>query len=61
MAEFALTPMSATIMFVLACFAGYRYRRVWAAEGPRWKLWFYGVLAAVCLSLVAFVPLTAGA
>ena len=52
-----LTPLSATVIFVLAVLAGHRYRRVWKAEGPRWQLWLYGVIAAVCLLLVGLLPL----
>lgn len=58
LAEFILTPLIATILFVLACFAGYQYRRVWVKEGPRWQLWLFGLIAGVCLALVAFIPLS---
>ena len=57
MDEFVLTPFAATLIFVLACLCGYRYRRVWKAEGPRWKLWLYGGLAATGLLILGFVPL----
>ena len=36
--EFALTPVLATGIFMIACWGGYQYRRVWKAGGPRWKL-----------------------
>ena len=52
-----LTPASATVLFVIACLAGYRYRRVWKAEGPRWQLWLFGTLAAGGLLLLALVPM----
>lgn len=52
-----LTPVSATILFVVACLAGYRYRRVWKSEGPRWQLWLFGVLAAGALLVLGFVPM----
>ncbi|WP_298500774.1 hypothetical protein [uncultured Maritimibacter sp.] len=55
-----LPPILATIIFVIACIAGYGYRRVWKAEGPRWKLWVYGLVAAACLLTLAFVPLATG-
>lgn len=58
MIEFSLTPFYATILFVIACLAGYQYRRVWKAEGPRWQLWIFGVIAAVCLLYLGFVPMT---
>ena len=57
---FFLTPLTATLIFVVAVIAGYRYRRVWKAEGPRWQLWLFGLLAAVCLLAVGFLPLKPG-
>lgn len=56
MQDLILSPFVATSLFVLACFAGFQYRRVWVNEGPRWKLWVFGVLAGVCLAIVAFIP-----
>ncbi len=58
--EFSLGPLMATTLFVLACLAGYRYRNVWKAEGPRWQLWLFGGVAAAALLILAFVPLKAG-
>ncbi|MBF9041856.1 hypothetical protein HKCCE4037_00815 [Rhodobacterales bacterium HKCCE4037] len=55
-----LTPAVATALFVLACLAGYRYRAVWKAEGPRWQLWLYGLIAAGGLLVLGFVPLAGG-
>jgi len=51
-----LSPLAATILFVLACISGYQYRRVWVREGPRRQLWLYGLLAGGLLCLVAFIP-----
>lgn len=59
MAEFALTSFWATGLFVVACVCGYRYRAVWKAEGPRWQLWLFGTVAAVCLLVLGFVPIRA--
>jgi len=59
LAEFYLTPLTATVFFVLACLAGYQYRRVWVKEGPRWQLWLFGLVAGAFLALVAFVPVSA--
>lgn len=59
MSEIALTPEMATVIFVLCCLCGYRYRRVWKAEGPRWQLWLFGILTASGLAILAFVPLQA--
>jgi hypothetical protein len=58
--DLVLTPTLATVLFVLACVAGYRYRHVWRVEGPRWQLWLYGVTAALALLVLAFVPLATG-
>lgn len=52
-----LTPFTATLFFVIACLAGYHYRRVWKAEGPRWQLWLSGVVAGVLLLILGFVPM----
>ncbi len=59
MADLTLTPTLATIIFVTACLAGMQYRSVWKAEGPRWQLWVFGTVAAVCLLTVGFIPMRA--
>lgn len=51
-----LSPLTATAIFVVAVVAGYQYRRIWKAEGPRWQLWIAGLVAAICLLTVAFLP-----
>lgn len=55
--QITLTPLIATILIFLAVLAGNRYRRVWKAEGPRWQLWFFGLIAAAALLTLAFVPM----
>ena len=55
-----LTPLPATIMFIAAVMAGYQYRRVWKTEGPAWQLWLYGLIAAICLLTLGFLPMKAG-
>jgi hypothetical protein len=50
----------ATIIFVIACLAGYQYRRVFKAEGPRYQLWIFGIIAAVSLLVLGFVPIKVG-
>ncbi|MEM7055968.1 MAG: hypothetical protein AAF557_00130 [Pseudomonadota bacterium] len=57
MPELVLSPALATVIFVVACWGGYQYRRVWKVEGPSWKLWIYGLLAGGCLLIVGFLPL----
>ena len=54
--QITLTPLAATAIFVVAVVAGYQYRRIWKAEGPRWQLWIAGLIAAICLLTVAFLP-----
>ncbi|WP_425052363.1 hypothetical protein [Psychromarinibacter sp. S121] len=58
MTDLALTPALATALFVVACLAGYRYRRVWKAEGPRSQLWLFGLIAAISLLVLGFLPIT---
>ncbi|WP_085900301.1 hypothetical protein [Kiloniella majae] len=60
MITITLAPWSATLIFVIACLAGYKYRRVWKAEGPTWQLWISGLIAASCLLVLGFVPLSTG-
>ncbi|MEO0393095.1 MAG: hypothetical protein AAF213_07605 [Pseudomonadota bacterium] len=52
-----LTPLIATLIFVVGILAGHSYRRVWKAEGPVWQLWVFGGLAGACLGIVAFIPM----
>ena len=56
MQEIALSPFVATVIFCAACLAGYQYRRVWKAEGPRYQYWIFGSLAAAGLLILGFVP-----
>ncbi|MAQ85412.1 hypothetical protein [Psychromarinibacter halotolerans] len=60
MTDLSLTPAVATVLFVIACLAGYRYRSVWKAEGPRSQLWLFGLIAAVSLLTLGFLPVTGG-
>lgn len=55
--QITLTPLIATILIFLAVLAGNRYRRIWKAEGPRWQLWVFGLIAAAALLVLAFVPM----
>ncbi|UUX49298.1 hypothetical protein NUH88_18080 [Nisaea acidiphila] len=60
MADFYLTPITATVLFVVAVISGYRYRRVWKTEGPAWQAWLYGSIAAGALLSLGFLPLKGG-
>ncbi|MEP2718523.1 hypothetical protein [Pseudophaeobacter sp.] len=55
--QITLTPLIATLLIFAAVLAGNRYRRVWKAEGPRWQLWLFGLIAAAALLTLAFVPM----
>jgi len=57
MDHLTLTPALATTIFVVTCFCGFQYRRVWKAEGPRYQYWVYGCIAAAGLLTLGFVPL----
>ncbi|MEL6954689.1 MAG: hypothetical protein AAFN09_05535 [Pseudomonadota bacterium] len=56
LAQLTLSPALATTIFVLAILAGHRFRRNWKEEGPVWKYWVYGAVAATGLLSVALVP-----
>jgi hypothetical protein len=60
MIDSVMTPATATLVFVFAVVAGYQYRRVWKSDGPRWQLWVWGGIAALCLVIVSFVPVQSG-
>ena len=53
---FHFTPLPATVLFVLAIVAGYQFRKNWRDEGPVWKSWFFGGVAAIGLISLAFIP-----
>ena len=57
MLNFMLSPLLAVIILIIACFSGFEYRRAWVREGPIWKYWVYGSLAALGLLILGFVPL----
>lgn len=57
MTDLTLSPVLATVIFFISCVAGYQYRRVWKAEGPRVQYWIYGGIAAAGLLTLGFVPL----
>jgi len=59
MSDLTLSPAIATLIFCVTCLAGYRYRYVWKAEGPRYQYWLFGIIAAVGLTVLGFVPIQA--
>jgi len=56
-ANIHLSPLVATLLFVVAVLAGHRYRRNWKQEGPAWKAWVFGSVAAICFLTVGLVPI----
>lgn len=54
-----LTPLSGTIIVVVAVVCGHRFRLAWKNQVPGWqrKAWLFGLLAASGLLVLAFVPL----
>lgn len=57
MADLTLSPFVATLIFVIACLAGFQYRRVWKGEGPKYQYWVFGIIAAAGLIILGFVPM----
>jgi|GEM_PF-497155 len=57
LSSLTLSPAIATIVFCVTCIAGYRYRRVWKAEGPRFHYWVFGTVAAAGLLALGFIPI----
>lgn len=55
-----LSPAAALLIFTLAVIAGVNFRRAWKAEAPRWQLWLFGGVAALCLCVVGFLPVDVG-
>lgn len=57
--SFHLTPLTGTLLVVLAVLAGHRFRRAWKDKAPGWQLraWIYGVVAGAGLLALAFIPL----
>ena len=55
--QLVLTPDIATVLFVLAVFAGHRYRRVWKTGGPAWQAWLFGAIAATGILILGLIPL----
>ena len=56
-ADLTFSPAVATVIFCITCLAGYRYRRVWKAEGPRYQYWLFGLIAAAGLLSLGFIPI----
>ncbi|MEM9172535.1 MAG: hypothetical protein AAGA84_07510 [Pseudomonadota bacterium] len=55
--DLTLTPTVALIVFVIAVWAGYRFRHVWKHGDSPAKTWAYGLIAAIGLLIVALVPM----
>ncbi|HBQ37042.1 MAG TPA: hypothetical protein DD729_09470 [Rhodobacteraceae bacterium] len=55
--QLSIAPWLATILFIIAVIAGYKYRAVWKSEGPAWQAWLFGIIAGVCLLSLGFIPI----
>lgn len=56
-----LTPWMGVLLVIAFVISGYRFRRAWKAQPAGWQrqAWVWGVIAAICLCALAFVPLKA--
>lgn len=57
--EIYLTPLTGSILVVLAVGSGHLFRDNWKKQEDGWqrRAWLYGVLAGGSLLMLAFVPL----
>ncbi|MEL7213013.1 MAG: hypothetical protein AAGK92_10155 [Pseudomonadota bacterium] len=57
-----LTPLTATVLFVVLVFCGRGFRQNWKAQEEGWVLrgWLYAIPVLVSFSVLAFVPLQFG-
>ena len=54
-----LTPAAGAIIVFIAVVCGHRFRLAWKEQAPGWqrRAWFFGVVSALGLLTLAFVPL----
>ncbi|MCV6547679.1 MAG: hypothetical protein OIF56_10420 [Cohaesibacter sp.] len=52
------SPLAGIILLVLFVFSGKTFRDNWKQQGDNWKrnCWISGLIALVCFSILAFVP-----
>ena len=57
--QFHLTPLSGVLLVVISVVSGHRFRRVWKEQASGWRprAWCYGLIAALGLLALAFIPL----
>ncbi|WP_116131880.1 hypothetical protein [Tropicimonas sp. IMCC34043] len=57
--DMSLTPLTATLLFLVLVFAGRGFRQAWKAQAPGWKAraWVYGAAAAAAFVALAGLPL----
>ena len=57
-----LTPWVALPLFLAMVLCGRAFRENWKAQAEGWqtRAWLYGVPAAACLLVLAFVPMVSG-
>lgn len=54
-----LTPLTASLLFLVLVLSGRAFRQNWKAQGDGWtfRAWLYGVPAGVSFLALAFIPL----
>lgn len=54
-----LTPVTATLLFIVAVTSGHMFRRNWKTESAHWhlKAWIYGCTSGLALLALGFIPL----
>ncbi|MBG6159915.1 hypothetical protein IWQ52_006003 [Labrenzia sp. EL_159] len=59
MEEIYLTPLTGSILVILAVGSGHLFRDNWKKQEDGWqrRAWLYGVLSGGSLLMLAFVPL----
>ncbi|RYH09759.1 hypothetical protein [Tropicimonas sp. IMCC6043] len=55
----SLTPLTATLLFLVLVFSGRAFRQTWKAQAPGWRLraWLYGTPALLGFLALALLPL----
>ncbi|WP_224823825.1 hypothetical protein [Cognatishimia sp. MH4019] len=57
-----LTPLTATVFFVILVFCGRGFRQNWKAQEDGWVLrgWLYAIPVLISFTALAFVPMEFG-
>ena len=57
-----LTPLTATLLFLVLVICGRQFRETWKAQRDGWaaRAWVYGLPAAASFFALAFLPFSGG-